>query len=126
MPAEERIRVLHDRAVKELVEAHTTRKDEPLVLAVRYRRDDPDGDVYLLEVLDGFPGGDDDELLVTAFEPSPQLRILGKLHLALGSPAQIRAAVRRDDALVADLRKGAVVFDAASADASRIWALLGV
>ena len=89
MHAEERIRVLHDRAVKELVEAHTTRKDEPLVLAVRYRRDDP-GDVYLLEVLDGFPGGDDDDLLIAEFEPSPQLRILGKLHLALGSPGQPR------------------------------------
>jgi hypothetical protein len=125
MPAEERIRTLHDRAVKELVEAHTTRKDEPLVLAVRYRKDDLD-DVYLLEVLDGFPGGDDDELLVTEFEPSPQLRILGKLHLALGSPGQLRSALRRDDAVVIDVKRGAVVFDSQSADAVDLRRRLGL
>jgi hypothetical protein len=125
MPAEERIRVLHDRAVRELVAAHATRQDEPLVLAVRYRTDEP-ADVYLLEALDGFPGGDDDELLVTEFEPSPQLRILGTLHLALGSPGQLRAAIARGDAIVADVKRGAVVFDSQSAEARDLRQRLGL
>src|SRR5690606_14648780 len=81
---EDRIRELHDRAVHDLIEAHKQRTDEPLVLAIRFDLNDSQ-DVHLLEVLDGFPGGDDDELLVTDFEPSAQLRILGKLHLALGA-----------------------------------------
>ena len=108
----------------ELIRAHAARKDEPLVLAVRYQGDDP-LDVYVLEALAGFPGGDDDELLITEFEPSAQLRILGKLHLALGSPAQVGAAVKRSDPIVAAIREGAVVFDA-HPDAPRLKALLGL
>lgn len=76
MSTEDRIRELHDRAVHDLIEAHKQRMDEPLVLAIRFDLNDTQ-DVHLLEVLDGFPGGDDDELLVTDFEPSAQLRILG-------------------------------------------------
>lgn len=121
--AEDRIHELHARAVTELVEAHKTRTDEPLVLAVRYRRDDP-VDVYLLEVLRGFPGDEEDDLLTTEFEPSPQLRILGKLHLALGSPAQIKTAAARNDATVADARKGEVLFDDGSVDATELKMLL--
>jgi hypothetical protein len=120
-----RVRELHDRAVAELVAAHKGRTDEPLVLAVRYRQDDP-VDVFLLEVLSGFPGADDDELLTTEFAPSAQLRILGKLHLALGSPAQLRAAARRDDAIIAELARGAVVHGDGSPDDTELRKLLGL
>ena len=123
MTRDARVGELHDRAVAELVAAHKDRKDEPLVLAVRYRLDEP-VDVYLLEVLAGFPGGDDDELLVTEFEPSAQLRILGKLQLALGSPAQLRSAVTRRDAIIADVARGAVVHDDGSSDATKLRKLL--
>ena len=62
MNVEPRIRDLHDRAVRQLVEAHRQRTNEPLLLAIRYKLDDP-SDIHLLEVLDRFPGGDDDESL---------------------------------------------------------------
>lgn len=99
MTNDERVRQLNDSAVRHLIDAHKKRSDEPIVLAIRYRLDDP-VDVYLMEAIANFPGGDDDELLTTEFEPSAQLRILGKLVLALGSPAQVQAAVRRGDALI--------------------------
>ncbi|MBI4917950.1 MAG: hypothetical protein HY825_19085 [Acidobacteria bacterium] len=123
MTGDERIRELHDRAVTELVAAHARRTDEPLVLAVRYSGRDP-FDVHLLEVLADFPGADDDELLATEFEPSAQLRILGKLHLTLGSPSQLRAAAGRGDAIIADIRRGTVVFDDHSDEATGLKALL--
>lgn len=125
MTIDARVREFHDRAVAELVAAHTERTDEPLVLAVRYRLDEP-VDVHLIEVLAGFPGGDDDELLVTEFAPSAHLRILGKLHLALGSPAQLRAAVTRGDAIIADLAQGTIVHSDGSQDAAELRKLLGL
>ena len=60
------------------VREHAARTDEPLILAVRYTLEDPT-DIGLLEVLGDFPGSDEDEPLVTEFEPSANLRILGKL-----------------------------------------------
>lgn len=99
---------LHERAVANLVETHAQNADEPLLLAVRYRQNDPT-DIYLLEVLGGFPGGDDDELFTTEFDPSANLRILGKLHLTLCSSAQLRAAHRRRDAIVEDIERGVVL-----------------
>jgi hypothetical protein len=125
MTIEERVRELHDRAVKELVEAHAQRRDEPLVLAIRFNLDQP-SDVYLLEALRGFPGGDDDELMVTTFDPSPQLRILGTLQLVLGSPAQIRSAADRHDAIIDQARLGKVEFSEPSDDARDLRALLGL
>jgi hypothetical protein len=125
MTTDARVRELHDRAVAELVEAHKHRTDEPLVLAVRYRLGEQ-VDVYLLEVLAGFPGGDDDELLTTQFAPSAQLRILGNLHLALGSPAQLRAAVARGDAIIAEVAQGTVVHGDGSHDAAELRKLLGL
>lgn len=123
MTTEERVRELHDKAVREPVDAHKKRTDEPLILAVRYGLDAPQ-DVYLLEVLKDFPGGDDDEVLVTGFEPSPQLRILGRLHLALGSPAQIRSAAIRQDAIIDQAKNGVLLFDDGSPDAQALKRLL--
>ena len=120
---QDRVKDLHDRAVAELVAAHQKRTDEPLVLAIRYKLDDED--IHLLEVLEGFPGGDDDELLVTEFGPSANLIIIGKLHLILGSPAQVRSAVTRGDALVAG-QGGEVVFDNGNTEAAELKKALGL
>jgi hypothetical protein len=125
MSTEDRVRQMHDRAVHELVAAHKQRADEPLVLAVRFNLADAQ-DIQLLEVLDGFPGGDDDELLHTEFEPSAQLRVLGKLHLTLGSPAQVESAVRRGGASVERFRNGVVVHDDGSQRAAELKRALGL
>ena len=125
MTIEDRVRELHDKAVQELIEAHKRRQDEPLILAVRYKLDDSQ-DVHVLEALRGFPGGADDELLVTEFEPSPQLRILGKLRLALGSPAQIVAAISRGDAVIEQMKSGVALYDDGSEDAVELMRLLGL
>jgi len=123
---EDRIKVLHDRAVAQLVEAHRERTDEPLILAVRYALDDPDDDIHLLEVLDGFPGGDGDELMETEFERSANLIILGKLHLVLGSPAQVRTAVERGDKIIAEVKSGKVVHTDSSKVAGDLKHALGL
>jgi hypothetical protein len=73
----DRIQELNDRAVNTLVREHAARTEEPLILAVRYTLEDP-ADIGLLEVLGDFPGSDEHEPLVTQFEPSASLRILGK------------------------------------------------
>jgi hypothetical protein len=125
MSTEERVRQMHDRAGYDLVEAHKQRTDEPLVLAVRFDLTDTQ-DVHLLEVLDGFPGGEDDELLITEFEPSAQLRILGKLHLTLGSPAQLESAIHRGGASVERFQNGVVVHDDGSRRATDLKRALGL
>jgi hypothetical protein len=125
MTIEERVRELHGRAVRELIEAHRAIEDTPLVLAVRYGAGDAQ-DIHLLEALRGFPGGDDDEILVTEFEPSPGLRILGKLSLALGSPAQILAAAKRDDAVIVQAKGGEALFDDGSSEAAELRGVLGL
>jgi len=125
MSTEDRVRQLHERAVRELVEAHKQRTDEPLVLAIRFDLADTQ-DIHLLEVLDGFPGGDDDELLVTEFEPSAQLRILGKLQLALGSPAQLASVIRRGGEQLERFRHGVVVHDDGSKRAAELKSGLGL
>ena len=108
-----RIAQLNDRAVQRLVAAHAARTDEPLVLAVRYRSSEED--VYLLEVIENFPGEDDDELLATEFEPSAELLTVGNLRILLRSPGQLRAAVRRADPGVEALKTGSVVHSNGSA-----------
>lgn len=120
-----RLQELNERAVRALVLAHAERVDEPLILAVRYQIDQAE-DIYLLEILGGFPGGDDDELLPAEFEPSSQLRILGSLHLTLGSPAQLRAAIDRGDAVVDDLKRGEIVHDDGSKEAAGLKRALGL
>ena len=122
---EDRIRNLHDRAVRQLVEAHQRGTDEPLVLAVRYKLDDPN-DIYLLEVLNQFPGGDDDELLETEFGPSAELIIVGKLHLVLGSPAQVQSAITRGDTIATAAKRGQVEFDNRGPEASALKKALGL
>ena len=118
------IKYLHDKAVRQLIAAHRQRTEEPLILAVRYNLDG--GDIYLLEVLDGFPGGDEDELLFTEFGPSANLIIVGRLHLVLGSPAQVRFALERDDNQIKEAVKcGKVVFDDGSAEATRLKKAVG-
>ncbi len=106
-----RIEQLNARAVRDLVRAHAARTDEPLVLAVRFKLNDPI-DVHLLEIIWNFPGDDDDPAFVTEFAPSADLLILGKLHLTLISPNQLRHAIDRGDAFVADVQGGKVEYRA--------------
>jgi S1-C subfamily serine protease len=80
----------------------------------------------LLEVLDRFPGADDDELLVTEFGPSANLLIVGDLHLALGSPAQVRSATKRRDPVSMAAKGGEVVFDDGSVQAAELKRELGL
>jgi hypothetical protein len=93
----------HRGVVRSVVEEHARRTNEPLVLAVWYRRRDP-LDLHLLEVIEGSAGGDEDPLLTTAFRPTAGLAIQGKLRLTRASPAQLRAAIARGDEVVRALR----------------------
>lgn len=102
-PDRTRLEAHHRRVLRNLVDAHARRADEPLLLAVRFGLDDPE-DLHLLEVLDGFPGGDDDPLFTTEFPPSAELVIFGRLHLTLATPAQLRAALRRGDDIIRAVR----------------------
>jgi hypothetical protein len=97
---------LQNRAVRSLIAAHVARADEPLVLALRYKTEEPQ-DVFVVEVLENFPGDEADPPFMTEFEPSADLLLVGKLHLALTSPAQFRAAIRRHDPLIVNLRASA-------------------
>lgn len=117
--------VLNDRAVRQLLEAHRQRTDQPLILAVRFAGERPE-DIHLLEVLGSFPGEDEEELFVTDFAPSANLVMLGKLCLALASPGQIRAAIKRRDPLVGAIGRGAVVHSDGSKTAKAIRKELGL
>ncbi len=86
------------------------------------RLDDPD--IWILEVLGDFPGGDDDKLLETEFEPSANLMILCQLHLVLGSPAQVRAAIERGD--IAAVTGGTVVYEDGGIEAGELRSALGL
>jgi hypothetical protein len=96
IPEAQRLAAHYDRVVERLLRAHASQEDEPLLLAVRYNFDDPN-DIFLFEVIDGFPGDPDEPLFTTEFGPNAELVILGSLHLTLASPAQVEAAVRRQD-----------------------------
>ncbi|ETR68003.1 MAG: hypothetical protein OMM_10974 [Candidatus Magnetoglobus multicellularis str. Araruama] len=121
------IKYLNEKAVRQLVTAHQQLTDEPLVLVIRYNFDDPNGNIYLLEVLDKFPGSDNEELLATQFGPSANLRIVGDLHLALGSPAQVQAAAKRRDSVVKAVSiDGEVVFEDGSEQADELKRELGL
>jgi hypothetical protein len=100
-----RVTVLHDRAVRKLVDAHAENRDDRLLLAVRYGLED-EKNIHLLEVLEEFPGPADDRPYTTEFEATPDLIIEGKLYLTLASPAQLRAAIERNDPLIVDVRAG--------------------
>lgn len=93
---QEQARELNDQAVKHLVDAHA-RLDEQLLLAIRFKVND--AGIHLLEVLDGFPGAEADEPLETEFGPSPGVRMVGNLKLALVNPAQFRALAVSGSAL---------------------------
>jgi len=88
-----RVAEYYEGAAQDLVDAHAKLERSPLVLAVRYHLAG-DLDLYLLEVIENFPGTDEDLPLVTEFEPNERLRILGKLHLTLASPRQLEHAIR--------------------------------
>ncbi|GEM_PF-4140436 len=124
MTAKDKIEQLNRNAASELIDAHKNRADEPLILAVRYNLKDTD--LYIFEVIGGFPGDDDDPLFETEYEPSPQLRVVGKLHLLLGSPRQLETELGRGKALAKRLKGGVVLFSDGSEDALRFAKMLGL
>ena len=99
-----RISELYEQAVSDLVDAHAKLTRSPLALAVRFRFDDP-LDVHLLEVIENFPGGDEDPLFMTEFAPNERFRILGKLHLTMANPRQLEHAVAKAQARQAAAEK---------------------
>lgn len=117
------IREVNEFAIEKLVRAHK-KLDQTLLLAVRFFKK-ASNDVHLLEILDPFPGPADDPLLVTEFDPSAQLRIVGKLHLALGSATQLEAAIKRRDPLIKDVKKNGVLIHV-DPKAKKLAAALGL
>ena len=117
--------VLNERAVNKLLEAHRQRVDQPLVLAIRFHGDVAE-DIHLLEVLENSPGEDEDGLFETDFAPSADLVMLGKLHLVLASPGQLRTALKRRDPLVALIGTGCVVHSDGSKTAKALCKELGL
>jgi len=115
MPVDATTAKLQERAVRKLVDAHVTQREERLVLAVRFQHDDRD--VRVLEVLDGWPGENDEPLFSSEFGSTSDLILPGKLHLLLGSPPQVRSALaRRDPSLDPVRADGVVVFRTTEAD----------
>lgn len=101
--------------MRKLVDAHATQREERLVLAVRFQHDDRD--VRVLEVLDGWPGENDDPLFSSELGSTSDLVLPGKLHLLLGSPPQVRSALARNDPSLDPIRKdGIVIFPSTEAD----------
>ena len=98
---------INEQALRRLIAAHATRFDEPLILAVRYQRADPD--VHLLEVLEGFPAEPGDAPFETEFAPSAELMLIGKLHLTLVSPEQLASLIESDAALARGLREDGTI-----------------
>ena len=98
---------LNDRAIKHLVDAHA-RLEEPLLLAVRFRLDE--SGIHLFEVLDGFPGPDEDPPLETIFGSSPEVRMVGELTLVMASPGQFRTLAKGSSGLADQLKAGRVEF----------------
>ncbi|WP_438008378.1 hypothetical protein WME89_06545 [Sorangium sp. So ce321] len=98
---------INEQALRRLIAAHATRFDEPLVLAVRYKHDDRD--MHLLEVLEGFPGEPGEAPFETEFVSSPELLLVGKLHLTLVSPAELISLVENDAEIAKCLRADGTV-----------------
>lgn len=123
MASKEAYEELNRRAAKRLVKAHQELDDDHLVLAIRYNHDDED--LYLFEVLQNFPGDDDDEPFETEYKRSPDLLIIGSLHLMLASPAQLRTAVEKNAPIVDKLKNGEVIGNDGSQEAKDLMQLLG-
>lgn len=87
----QRVEQYYAAAAQDLVDAHANLARSPLVLAVRYHLKG-DLDLYILEIIENFPGQDDDPPFATEFAPNERLRILGNLHLTLVSPKQLENA----------------------------------
>lgn len=125
MPTGNACEELNKRAARRLVESHRELEDERLVLAIRYRHNERD--LYLFEVLETFPGEDDDEPFETEFDPSAELVILGKLHLTLVNAAQLRTAINRGSEIIDDLRGGGeILFEDGSEQANLLKNQLGL
>lgn len=93
-----------------LVEQHLELDDEPLLLAIYYKPDRDEGDVFLFEVIEDFGNGaigPDDELFeVTIASTSGFLMAPEQwLHLVLTNPHEFEVAVRQEWEHVEELRR---------------------
>lgn len=88
-----------DARLRELVDAHRKRKDEPLELAVQFvPKRGRKRDLHLFEVLTGFGGDEPDRnrrLMSVSFGTTPGLPLPEgtELHLVLTSPSELETAL---------------------------------
>lgn len=100
----------HRIPMEALVEKHRQQTDLKLVYASWYAPDRDEGDLFLLEVFDGF-GGNLVDPLKEFFEianPDPSGFNLGtgrNLHLILTNPEEFRVAAEEDWPLLQEFRK---------------------
>ena len=95
--------------VERLIDEHKNLRDEPLLLAVLFEPDRHPGDIFLLEVIDGFGSGmiDQDKKLFevsyssTASFPLPSGR---HLRLVLTSPQEFEIANQEHWASIEEVR----------------------
>jgi len=87
--------------VKQLVAQHLELVEEPLLLAIYYRTDRAENDVFLLEVLDNFNGSSiecDGDLLEVLYGSTPHFMLRDRdavLQIILASPEELlRAATK--------------------------------
>src|SRR5437899_1742748 len=85
--------------IQALVEQHRALEDEPLHLAVTYNHERDAQDIFLLEVVSNFGGGEVDpdcQLFEVTFGPTLAFPMSPseKLHLVLTNPTEFRIALR--------------------------------
>lgn len=112
---------------RQLATEHAKLKDEPLLLAVYYEPERDAGDVFILEVADGFGGNAVDPeraLFEVTYRPSDSFPLDAgrRIHLVLTNPAELRQAIEEKWTSAQELRhakangRWEVVFNSAEGD----------
>lgn len=90
-----------DLVARGLARHHRKLKEDPRLI-VRYRLSDQKN-VYLLEVLGGFPAGETDQVVTYQYGPTMELMVAGDYFFTLTSPAQFLNALERGDRLLREI-----------------------
>ena len=101
-----RVEEAYAERMKELVASHRHAKGQTLRLAVWYKTDHPKN-LYLFEIVDGFPNGNDDsELFTVEFGGSDKFPIArqGKLYLSLINSNEASIAFKESWRGASDIR----------------------
>jgi hypothetical protein len=98
-----------EEPVKNLVEAHKTLQEEPLLLAVYYAPQRNQEDVFLFEVVENFGGGsvdEDRELFEVTYGSTPGFPMGPgqQLRLIMTNPKEFELAAKQGWTLVQELR----------------------